>query len=51
MSRSGHSQERPTFKPLLAMTMQVSIKVHLLMQVYHTSIYVVKYLDGTENTP
>jgi hypothetical protein len=27
MSRSGHSQERPTFKPLLAMTVsQISIK-------------------------
>lgn len=43
MGRYGHSEERPILKPLFAMTTQVSIKVHLLVQVYHNRAYLSTY--------
>jgi len=51
MGRYGHSEERPILKPLFAMTTQVSIKVHLLIQVYHNRAYLSTYFGFCQLHP
>ena len=50
MGRYGHSQERPTFKPLLATTTRVSIKVRFPGRKYITIEPICQRISGSVNS-